>query len=159
EPGFSTAAEINDLSGRGVGMDVVRKNVQALRGSVGITSEPGAGSTVHIRFPLTLAIIEGFGVSVGDETFVIPVDQVTECVELPEEEQDATRREGILQLRNEPLPFLSLKEHFQLRGERAGRQNIVVVQHESSRAGLAVDVLHGATQTVIKPLPGVFKEI
>jgi two-component system chemotaxis sensor kinase CheA len=159
ESGFSTAGVVSDLSGRGVGMDVVRRNVQALRGSVVITSDPGAGSTVHIRLPLTLAIIEGFGVGVGDETYVIPVDQVVECVELPAEEHDAARAQGILQLRDEPLPFLFLKDHFGLPGERTGRQNVVVVQHEANRAGLAVDVLHGATQTVIKPLPSLCKDV
>ena len=159
ESGFSTATEVNDLSGRGVGMDVVRRNVQALRGTVQASSQPGAGTTVHVRLPLTLAIIEGFGVGVGDETYVIPVEQVIECVELPAEENDAARTEGILQLRNEPLPFLYLKDHFGLPGKRDGRQNIVVVEHETSRAGVAVDVLYGATQTVIKPLPVMFKEI
>src|SRR5215831_15311785 len=159
ESGFSTAAEVNDLSGRGVGMDVVRRNVQALRGSVEVSSQPGAGTTVHIRLPLTLAIIEGFSVGVGDETYVIPVEQVVECVELPAAENDAVRSEGILQLRNQPLPFIYLRDHFDLPGERIGRQNIVVVQHGASRAGLAVDVLHGTTQTVIKPLPTVFKTI
>jgi two-component system chemotaxis sensor kinase CheA len=159
EPGFTTAQEITDLSGRGVGMDVVRRNVQALRGSVSITSRPSVGSTVHIRLPLTLAIIEGFGVGIGDETYVIPVDQVIECVELAAEENDGARKEGVLQLRNEPLPFLYLKDHFDLPGDRGGRQNIVVVQHAANRAGLAVDSLYGATQTVIKPLPAIFKGV
>ncbi len=159
ESGFSTAARVSDLSGRGVGMDVVRRNVQALRGSVQVTSRPGEGTTVHIRLPLTLAIIEGFGVGVGNETYVIPVEQVVECVELPAEENDAARTEGVLQLRNQPLPFIYLRDHFELPGARTGRQNIVVVQHGASRAGLAVDVLYGTTQTVIKPLPTVFKTI
>jgi len=159
EPGFSTASEVSDLSGRGVGMDVVRRNVQALRGSVHITSQPGKGSAVQIRLPLTLAIIEGFGVGVGEETFVIPVDQVLECVELPEEESDAGRKEGVLGLRGQALPFLFLRDHFGLPGVRGGRQNIVVVQHDAGRVGLAVDALYGTAQTVIKPLPTVFKGI
>lgn len=159
ESGFSTAIAVSDLSGRGVGMDVVRRNVQALRGSVVIQSEQGVGSIIRIRLPLTLAIIDGFGVGVGEETFVIPVDQVVECVELPAEENDAARKEGILQLRGEPLPFLYLKDHFGSPGLRSGRQNIVVVQHGENRAGLAVDVLHGTTQTVIKPLPAIFKAV
>jgi two-component system chemotaxis sensor kinase CheA len=159
ESGLSTASHISDMSGRGVGMDVVRRNIQALRGSVTMTSQPGAGATVRIRLPLTLAIIEGFGVGVGDQTYVIPVDQVIECVELPEEDNDTARREGVLQLRNEPLPFLHLKDHFGIRGDRIGRQNVVVVQHESSRAGLAVNALYGATQTVIKPLPPIFQDV
>ena len=159
ESGFTTNSEVTDLSGRGVGMDVVRRNVQALRGSVHITSQAGVGATVHIRLPLTLAIIEGFGVGIGDETYVIPVDQVVECVELPAEENNVSRTEGVLQLRNEPLPFLYLKDHFGLPGDRRGRQNVVVVRNDAGRAGLAVDELYGATQTVIKPLPPLFKGV
>jgi two-component system chemotaxis sensor kinase CheA len=159
EPGFTTASHVSDMSGRGVGMDVVRRNIQALRGSVHALSQPGMGTTVRIRLPLTLAIIEGFGVGVGDETYVIPVDQVIECVELPKEEHESARKDGVLQLRNEPLPFIYLKDHFALPGERGGRQSVVVVQHETSRAGLAVNELYGATQTVIKPLPAVFKDV
>ncbi len=159
EPGFTTASEVSDMSGRGVGMDVVRRNIQALRGNVHATSQPGYGTTVRIRLPLTLAIIEGFGVGVGDETYVIPVDQVIECVELPKEDHESARKDGVLQLRNEPLPFIYLKDHFGLPGERGARQSVVVVQHETSRAGLAVNELYGATQTVIKPLPAVFKDI
>ena len=159
EPGFTTASHVSDMSGRGVGMDVVRRNIQALRGSVHALSQPGMGTTVRVRLPLTLAIIEGFGVGVGDETYVIPVDQVIECVELPKEDHENARKDGVLQLRNEPLPFIYLKDHFGLSGERGGRQSVVVVQHETSRAGLAVNELYGATQTVIKPLPAVFKDV
>lgn len=159
EPGFTTASHVSDMSGRGVGMDVVRRNIQALRGNVYAASQPGVGATVRVRLPLTLAIIEGFGVGVGDETYVIPVDQVIECVELPKEDHENARKDGVLQLRNEPLPFIYLKDHFGLPGERGARQSVVVVQHETSRAGLAVNELYGATQTVIKPLPAVFKDV
>lgn len=159
EPGFTTASQVSNMSGRGVGMDVVRRNIQALRGSVNVASQPGVGSTVRIRLPLTLAIIEGFGVGVGNETYVIPVDQVIECVELAKEDQENARKDGVLQLRNEPLPFIYLKDHFGLPGDRGARQSVVVVQHETSRAGLAVNELYGATQTVIKPLPAIFKDV
>jgi two-component system, chemotaxis family, sensor kinase CheA len=159
EPGFTTASQVSDMSGRGVGMDVVRRNIQALRGSVHAASQPGVGATVRIRLPLTLAIIEGFGVGVGDETYVIPVDQVIECVELPKEDHENAYNDGVLQLRNEPLPFIYLKDHFGLPGERGARQSVVVVQHEARRAGLAVNELYGATQTVIKPLPAIFKDV
>jgi two-component system chemotaxis sensor kinase CheA len=159
EAGFSTASAVSDLSGRGVGMDVVRRNVQALRGNVFISSAHGAGSTVHIRLPLTLAIIEGFGVGVGEDTYVIPVDQVIECVELPAKERDSGFATGVLELRGEPLPYVQLREHFQSDGTRTARQNVVVVQHDLHRAGLAVDRLYGATQTVIKPLPHVFRNV
>lgn len=159
EPGFTTTSQVSDMSGRGVGMDVVRRNIQALRGSVHAASQSGVGATVRIRLPLTLAIIEGFGVGVGDETYVIPVDQVIECVELPKEDQENARKDGVLQLRNEPLPFIYLKDHFGVPGERSARQSVVVVQHETSRAGLAVNELYGSTQTVIKPLPAIFKDV
>jgi two-component system chemotaxis sensor kinase CheA len=159
EAGFTTASAVSDLSGRGVGMDVVRRNVQALRGNVFISSVHGAGSTVHIRLPLTLAIIEGFGVGVGEDTYVIPVDQIIECVELPAKERDSGFATGVLELRGEPLPYVQLREHFQSGGTRTARQNVVVVQHDLHRAGLAVDRLYGATQTVIKPLPHVFRNV
>jgi len=159
EPGFTTAGHVSDMSGRGVGMDVVRRNIQALRGNVHAISRPCLGTTVRVRLPLTLAIIEGFGVGVGNETYVIPVDQVIECVELPQEDHENARKDGVLQLRNEPLPFIYLKDHFGLQGNRGSRQSVVVVQHEDSRAGLAVSELYGATQTVIKPLPAIFKDV
>ncbi|MGC2694984.1 MAG: chemotaxis protein CheA [Candidatus Angelobacter sp.] len=159
EPGFTTAAQVSDMSGRGVGMDVVRRNIQTLRGSVHVTSQPGVGTTVRIRLPLTLAIIEGFGVGVGNETYVIPVDQVIECVELAKEDHENARKDGVLQLRSEPLPYIYLQDHFKVPGERGARQNVVVVQYETGRVGLAVNELYGATQTVIKPLPAIFKDV
>jgi two-component system chemotaxis sensor kinase CheA len=159
EPGFTTASHVSDMSGRGVGMDVVRRNIQALRGTVHASSQPGVGATVRIRLPLTLAIIEGFSVGVGNEIYVIPVEQMIECVELPKEDHERARRDGVLQLRNEPLPFIYLKDHFGLPGERGARQSVVIVQYETSRVGLAVNELYGSTQTVIKPLPAIFKGV
>lgn len=159
ESGLSTSAQVSNFSGRGVGMDVVRRNVQALRGSVSVSSRPGVGSTVHLHFPLTLAIIEGFGVDVGENTYVIPLDQVVECVELPPELRDLGPGPGVLQLRGEPVPYLQLRDYFQLSGRRGARQNVVVVQHGDKLAGLVVDTLHGATQTVIKPLAHLFKDV
>lgn len=159
ESGLSTMDHVSNFSGRGVGMDVVRRNVQALRGNVSISSRPGFGTTVHLRFPLTLAIIEGFAVEVGESTYVIPLDQVVECVELPASERTSARGTGVLQLRGEPVPYLQLRSYFQLPGARASRQNVVVVQHGARRAGLVVDALRGATQTVIKPLAHLFKDV
>lgn len=159
ESGLSTTAHVSNLSGRGVGMDVVRRNVQALRGNVSISSRPGHGSTVHLRFPLTLAIIDGFAVEVSGNTYVIPLDQVVECVELPAEERNLDYGMGVLQLRGEPVPYLQLRDYFQLSGACASRQNVIVVQHDARRAGLVVDVLRGATQTIIKPLAHLFKDL
>jgi len=159
ESGLSTTALVSNLSGRGVGMDVVRRNVQALRGNVSISSQPGRGSTVHLRFPLTLAIIEGFAVEVSGNIYVIPLDHVVECVELPAEQRNLEYGTGVLQLRGEPVPYLQLRDYFQLHGARGARQNVVVVQHDSRRAGLVVDTLQGTTQTVIKPLASMFKDV
>ncbi len=108
---------------------------------------------------MTLAIIEGFAVEVSGNTYVIPLDHVVECVELPAEQRDLEYATGMLQFRGEPVPYVQLQDYFELPGARASRQNVVVVQHDSRRAGLVVDVLHGATQTVIKPLADLFKDV
>jgi two-component system chemotaxis sensor kinase CheA len=155
EPGFSTAEQVTNISGRGVGMDVVRRNIEALRGSIHIDSEPGLGTTISIRLPLTLAIIDGFLTGVGDAAYVVPLDLVEECIELPAEA--ATR--DYLNLRGEVLPFLRLGEQFgQMRSSRR-RQSVVVVRYAGQRAGLVVDELMGEFQTVIKPLGPVFSQL
>ena len=156
ESGVSTTAQVSNLSGRGVGMDVVRRNVQSLRGSVSISSQPGLGTTVHLRFPLTLAIIDGFAVEVGGNTYVIPLDRVIECVELPKERQ-SNDCSGVISLRGKPLPYLDLGQHFGCTAKAEGRRSVIVVRGESQVAGLAVDELQGQTQTVIKPLGKFFE--
>jgi two-component system chemotaxis sensor kinase CheA len=159
EPGFSTAERVTELSGRGVGMDVVRRNVEALRGSVDITSERGKGTTVTIRVPLTLAIIQGFKVGIGDEAYILPLDAVVECLELPASETASPAAHGVVNLRGKPLPYLRLRDHFGLEGQRPARENVVVVQHGGLSAGIVVDALHGESSTVIKPLGTMFKGI
>jgi two-component system chemotaxis sensor kinase CheA len=157
EPGFSTSEQVTDVSGRGVGMDVVRRNVEALRGSVAVASEPGRGTTITLRFPLTLAIIQGFRVSVSDVVYIVPLDSVAECMELPAGAERG--RCGVLDVRGQPLPFLRLREQFGLPGEPPGRENVVVVQHAGASVGLAVDALLGESQTVIKPLGRMFQGV
>jgi two-component system chemotaxis sensor kinase CheA len=156
-PGFSTADVVTEISGRGVGMDVVRRSVESLRGTVGVESVAGAGTTFTIRLPLTLAVIEGFGVAVGSETYVVPMDHVVECVELPSETRAGAT--GVLLLRDEVVPFVRLRHHFGIGGAAPGRENVLIVQHGGAKAGLAVDALHGASQTVIKPLGDYFRDI
>ncbi|MCG2800913.1 MAG: chemotaxis protein CheA [Cellulomonas sp.] len=155
EPGFSTAESVSNLSGRGVGMDVVRRNVAALRGTVEIESVLGRGTTVRIRLPLTLAIIDGFLVGVGDSAFVLPLERVTECVEL---RTGASPRQ-CMELRGAVLPLIRLRDLFAIPGQAPGRQNVVVVEHAGQRAGLVVDVLLGEFQTVIKPLGLLFSHL
>ena len=157
EAGFSTADEVTNLSGRGVGMDVVRKNIEALRGTVDVHCEPGVGTTFDIRLPLTLAIIDGFLLGVGDSTYVVPLDMVVECVELTEEEQDSTVNNNYINLRGEVLPFIRLGRMFDERVRNDSRENVVVVQYAGQKAGLVVDELLGEFQTVIKPLSKVFQ--
>jgi two-component system chemotaxis sensor kinase CheA len=152
EPGFSTADNVTNLSGRGVGMDVVKRNIVALRGSVRISSAEGKGTTVTVRLPLTLAIINGFHVAVGRSSFILPLDTIEECVEFfPEPGRD------IINLRGQVLPFVRLRELLDIRGPAKQRQSVVVVQHAGARVGLVVEELLGELQTVIKPLGKAFR--
>lgn len=161
EAGFSTADAVSNLSGRGVGMDVVRRNIQALRGTVDIDSEPGRGATMRIRLPLTLAIIDGFLVGVGGCAYVVPLDMVVECIELTREDREAAQAQdrNYLNLRGEVLPYLRLRDLFEVEGQEPRRENVVVVQYGGHKAGLVVDDLMGEFQTVIKPLGKVFSQI
>jgi len=158
EPGFSTAEAVSDLSGRGVGMDVVRRNIEALRGTVTIETKAGAGTTFIVRLPLTLAVIDGFGVTAATETYVVPMDKVLECVELPDG-HDQVETTGVMLLREELVPYVRLRELFGLAGDRAERENVLIVQHNDNRFGLVVDELHGGSQIVIKPLGTYFDSV
>lgn len=158
EPGFSTAESVTKLSGRGVGMDVVKRNIEALRGSVDVESVEGSGTVVRIRLPLTLAIIDGFRVGVAGSSYVIPLDMVVECVELPESEREGNRS-SYINLRGEVLPYVRLKRYFGLEGKDARYENIIIVRYGSVKIGLVVDELFGEVQTVIKSLSKAYKEI
>lgn len=151
EPGFSTASEVTNISGRGVGMDVVKRNVESMRGSVSVRSTPGQGTTVSLRLPLTLAIIEGFLVGVGPTTYVVPLETVDECVEFKSDGGS-----NYANLRGEVLPIIRLREVFGLPPSAQQRESIVVLRHGNIRAGLVVDTLIGEFQIVIKPLNRVF---
>lgn len=157
EPGFSTAEAVTNLSGRGVGMDVVRRNIDELRGTIEVESYEGAGTTIRIRLPLTLAIIDGFMVGVDAGTYVVPLDMVIECLDLgPFLESEENH---LINLRGEVLPFLRLREVFGLSGGAPPREQVVVVQYGEIRAGLVVDRLMGEFQTVIKPLGTLFQKV
>nr|WP_315468211.1 chemotaxis protein CheA [uncultured Undibacterium sp.] len=155
EPGFSTADQVSNLSGRGVGMDVVKRNVTSLRGTIDIDSTIGVGATMRIRMPLTLAIIDGFLVGVGDSSFVIPLDNVIECLELP---KNITEHD-YMDLRGEILPFIRLRQLYDINSATPKRQNVVVVGYAGNKAGLVVDNLMGEFQTVIKPLGKLFQHL
>lgn len=157
EPGFSTAEQVSNLSGRGVGMDVVKRGIEALRGSIEIESHEGLGATFRIRLPLTMAIIDGFLMAVGDTHFVVPLDAVLECVEIEPSTADAGR--DYVDLRGEVLPLLRLRQHFAVPGAASRRQNVVVVHMGTRKAGLVVDKLRGEFQAVIKPMGKLFAHV
>jgi two-component system chemotaxis sensor kinase CheA len=159
EPGFSTAEKITNLSGRGVGMDVVKRSVTDLRGTVEVDSRAGMGTTIRIRLPLTLAIIDGFLVRVGESVFVVPLDMVEECIELTAAARAETSGRRFVNLRGKVLPFIELRDMFDIEGERSRRENILVVRFGEERAGLVVDELLGEAQTVIKPLSRIFAAV
>jgi two-component system chemotaxis sensor kinase CheA len=152
EPGFSTASEVTEYSGRGVGMDVVRRNVEALRGAISIDSRAGVGTTITIRLPLTLAIIRGFAVGVDEETYIMPLDAVIECIEFPRDGSEEFAGRGVINLRGQALPYLRLRDCFRLSGQPTERENVLVLRYHDQRVGLVVDRLFGENQTVIKPL-------
>jgi two-component system chemotaxis sensor kinase CheA len=137
-------------------MDVVKRSILALRGSIDLRSTEGVGTTVCIRLPLTLAIIDGFLLGVGKASYVVPLSTVIECMELSRQQ---TADRDWLDLRGEVLPLVRLRELYDIEGEPSRRQNVVVVQGGGKRVGLVVDTLMGELQTVIKPLGKVFQQI
>jgi two-component system chemotaxis sensor kinase CheA len=157
ESGFSTATSVTELSGRGVGMDIVRRDIESVRGTIEIESEETMGTMISLHLPLTVALIDGLVVGVDTERYIIPIDAVVECVELTGAAKSEAR--GIIQLRGRALPYLRLRHAMGLGPPAGTRENIVVVRHGAACAGLAVDLLYGESQTVIKPLSRAFGRI
>jgi two-component system chemotaxis sensor kinase CheA len=135
---------------------VVRRGLEQLRGAVSVASAPGQGTTVTLRLPLTLALIEGFAVGVGEETYVLPLDAVVECMELPQARHEGVEG-GVFSLRGQPLPYVRVRDFFGFQGAPPRRENVVVVRGENGTAGLVVDELLGESQAVIKPLGELFQ--
>jgi two-component system chemotaxis sensor kinase CheA len=158
-PGFSTAAAITNLSGRGVGMDVVKRTIEGLRGSIELTSTPGEGSVVSLRIPLTLAIIDGLLVRVGTGRYVIPLAAVEECVELSVEQDRRSTGRSLITLRDQLVPFIRLRSLFATGLAPDPHQKVVVVAVGQERVGLVVDQILGDHQTVIKPLSSFHADV
>jgi len=158
-PGFSTSARVTNVSGRGVGLDVVKRAVEALRGGIRLESRRGGGTRFEVRLPLTLAIIEGLAVALGGERFIVPLAAVRECVELPAGRVASARTCEVVDVRGEALSFVRLRSWFGVGGPPPERGQIVVTEAAGRRVGLLVDYVIGEHQTVIKPLGRLFRDV
>lgn len=158
-PGFSTAKTISALSGRGVGMDVVKRTIEAMRGSIDLTTVPGHGSSVTLRLPLTLAIIDGLLIRVGEGRYIIPLSAVEECVELTAADEARARGRSFLNVRGDLVPFLRLRELFDAEGQADPYQKIIITAIGDTRVGLVVDQIIGSHQTVIKSLSKLHSDV
>jgi two-component system, chemotaxis family, sensor kinase CheA len=158
-PGFSTAAQVTSVSGRGVGMDVVKTSIEALRGSAEIESTKGTGTKITLKLPLTLAIIEGLLVGIGDGFFVLPVSYIEECVEVKNNENGFSRGGNrLLDVRDKLVPCISLRNLYEKEGERQATEQAVIVNTGSQKVGLVVDNVVGEMQAVMKNLGSVYRK-
>lgn len=158
-PGFSTAKKVTGVSGRGVGMDVVKRAIDSLRGSIDISSTVGQGTTITIKLPLTLAIIESLLVKIGGEGFVLPLSLVEECVELTRAEAARTNGQHLVNIRGAIIPYIPLRERFSLHGEPPDIEQVVITNLGGNRIGFVVDAVVGEHQTVIKTLGRAYRNV
>jgi two-component system chemotaxis sensor kinase CheA len=159
QPGFSTAKQVTDVSGRGVGMDVVRQKVDGLRGTIEVASKPGEGSSVTLRLPLTMAIIDGLLVGVGEACFVLPLATTLECIELTRDDIAQANGKRLARVRGEIVPYIRLREQFSIAGEPPEIEQVMLVETGEGRFGLAVDRVLGNCQTVIKSLGRFYRHV
>ncbi len=157
-PGFSTAQTISALSGRGVGMDVVKRTIENMRGSIDLSTRPGQGTTVTLRLPLTLAIIEGLLIRVGEGRYIIPLSAVEECVELTAEEE-RSRSRNFLNMRGNLVPFLRLRDILLVEGSPDQHQKTIIISTGETQVGLVADAIIGNHQTVIKSLSKLHSDV
>ncbi len=158
-PGFSTAKTVTNVSGRGVGMDVVKRAIDELRGTIDITSWQGQGSTITLKLPLTLAIIDGLLVKVGENFFVISLSSVEECVELTQKDVEAAHGKHMANVRGQIVPYIRLRDEFAINDDRPSIEQIVITGNESGRVGFVVDQVIGEHQTVLKSLGSFYKQV
>ena len=158
-PGFSTASSVTGVSGRGVGMDVVRNSIEGLGGSVEIQSAKGRGSTITLKLPLTLAIIDGLLVNIDNDSFVLPLNAVVECVELSETERRHAHGRHLIRVRDAIIPYISLRETFSLNSDTPPIEQVVITEFGEKRVGFLVDKVIGQHQTVIKNMGNLMKNI
>jgi two-component system chemotaxis sensor kinase CheA len=156
-PGFSTADSVTDVSGRGVGMDVVRKKISEIRGEIDVESEPGKGTTITIKLPLTLSIIDGLLLNINDDRYIIPLTVVNKIFPVKHAEIDR-RFYNLVTLDGEQIPFYDLKNEFNYNASEAEHEQVVVVSYEEKKVGLVVDKVLGEYQAVLKPLGKMYKD-
>ena len=159
QAGFSTAKEVTDISGRGVGMDVVKRNINELHGTIEIDSKKSKGTKITIKLPLTLAIIDGFLTKVGDTNIIIPLDMLVECIELSSHTKEQMHNNSYINLRGSVLPLLNISTYFDIDSSNKSRTNVIVTQYGGQKMGIIVDELLGELQTVIKPMGRLFKNL
>jgi two-component system chemotaxis sensor kinase CheA len=158
-PGFSTAKTVTNVSGRGVGMDVVKRGIEALRGSIEIESTKGEGTKIMLSLPLTLAIIEGLLVKIADESFVIPLSTVEECIELTRKDVERSHGRHLIKVREQLVPYIKLRERFNINGKSPDIEQVVITVVDDCKIGFAVDHVIGEHQTVIKSLGRFYSNV
>lgn len=158
-PGMSTAEEVTDISGRGVGMDVIKRSVESFHGTVEVYSQRGQGTTITIRIPLTLAIIDGFMIMSGNQHFILPMSCVTKCLILQNEDLIRVKRQQLIEYQGTVIPYISLNELFQIDSKKRLIERIVIVELNGTKIGIGVDSVIGYHQTVIKTLSKMYRNI
>jgi two-component system chemotaxis sensor kinase CheA len=159
EPGFSTTKVVTSVSGRGVGMDVVKRAIDALHGSIEINSSKGKGTSITLKLPLTLAIIDGFLTQIGEEHFIFPLSLVEECVELTLDGSQTNNGRHLANVRGQLVPYIRLREHFLAGSQSPDFEQIVITNVDNRRIGMVVDTVVGEQQTVIKSLGPFFQNV
>jgi two-component system chemotaxis sensor kinase CheA len=158
-PGFSTAAKVTSVSGRGVGMDVVKRGIEGLRGSIAVDSVRGSGTTITLKIPLTLAIIDSLLVKIGKDHFVLPLAAVEECVELTREDIKNSHGRNLANVRGAIIPYIPLRQHFCIADQRPDIEQIVIADIHGTKVGFVVDHVVGEHQTVIKSLGKLYRDV
>jgi two-component system chemotaxis sensor kinase CheA len=159
QPGFSTAAQVTAVSGRGVGMDVVQRSIDFLKGTLSVSSQPGAGTVITLKIPLTLAIIDGLLVEAGGTYFVMPLSNISECIELERKQTGTASRQALVNVRGELVPYIGLRETFDLPGEPPRLEQVIVAETHNGKFGFAVDRVIGDHHTVIKKLGNLYRHL
>jgi two-component system, chemotaxis family, sensor kinase CheA len=156
-PGFSTAKQVTGVSGRGVGMDIVKKNIEKLKGTIDIESVPGMGSKAVITIPLTLAIVEGLLMTIGDNYFITNLSNVKECIDITKNKIKNENTGNVISIRGEIIPYVRLKELFETGIPPSNDEIMVITEYSGNKKGIIVDRVIGKCQAVIKPLSKIIK--